>query len=100
MSTFSAPSNLPARKPASAGDLLLGILLGLLPLLLLAILVAATLALTAFIRQQFAASGFFAQQQAALITLIAGLVVALLVYTVSLVLIFRRVKAWQQVGAS
>ena len=37
-------------------------------------------------------------QQAALITLIAGLVVAMVIFAIAIVLVLRRVGAWQQKG--
>ena len=39
-------------------------------------------------------------QQAALITLIAGLVVAMVIFAIAIVLVLRRVGAWQQKGAT
>ncbi len=57
------------------------------------------LAVTALIRQLFDPSGFFVVQQAALITLIAGLVIAFVIFVVAIVLTLRRVAAWQQIGA-
>ena len=54
-----------------------GILTGLIPLGLLVVMVLATVLLTTLARLLFAGSGFFAQQRAAVIVLIAGLGVAL-----------------------
>jgi hypothetical protein len=82
------------------GSVLRGVLVGLIPLGLLLVLVALTFLLTALARLLVASSGFFAQQQAAVIVLIAGLVVALAVYVVAIVRTMRRVKAWQLGGAS
>jgi NADH:ubiquinone oxidoreductase subunit 6 (subunit J) len=62
-------------------------------------MVVIALAVTALVRQIFAPSGFFVVQQAALITLITGLVIALVIYVVAIVLTLRRVAAWQQIGA-
>lgn len=91
----------PAQNPSSQfkGSALRGALIGLIPPGLLLAFVAVTILLTALARQLVAASGFFAQQQAALIVLVAGLVVALVVYIIAIVLTLRRVTAWQQNGA-
>jgi hypothetical protein len=75
-----------------------GILIGLIPFGLLLLVVAITLLLTALARQLVASSGFFAQQQTSLIVLIAGLVVALVVYILALVRILRNITFWQQNG--
>ena len=85
--------------PYWENDTLRGALRGLVPLGLLVVVVVITLALTALLRQMVASSGFFVQQQAAIITLIAGLVLALAVYGVTIVLTLRRVATWQQAGS-
>jgi hypothetical protein len=97
-SQFSNTFNGPAQNPSAPykGSVLRGAVVGLIPLVLLLVLVAITFLLTARARQLVASSGFFAQQQVAVIVLIAGLVVALVVYVVAIVLTMRRVKAWQQ----
>lgn len=94
-------SNNPAPEPSSRlrGSALRGALIGLIPLGLLIVLVIVALLLTALARQLVAASGFFVQQQAAVIVLIAGLVLALAVYIIAIVFTLRRVSAWQQDGA-
>ncbi len=76
-----------------------GLLVGLIPLGLLAAVVGIALLLTALARQMFEGSGFFAQQQAALIVLIVGLLLAIAVFAVAAWRVFRRVAAWQQSGA-
>jgi hypothetical protein len=76
-----------------------GLLVGLIPLVLLAAVVGISILLTALARQMFAGSGFFAQQQAALIVLIAGLILAIAVFVVAIWRVLRRVAAWQQSGA-
>ena len=81
------------------GSALRGFLAGLIPLGLLLLIVAITLLLTALARQLVASSGFFAQQQASVLVLIAGLVVALVVYVVAIVRTLRWVKVWQRGGA-
>ena len=73
-----------------------GLLTGLIPLGLLIVIVAVTVALTALARQLFVGSGFFAQQQAAVIVLIAGLLLACIVYAVALWRTLRSVSIWQQ----
>ena len=73
-----------------------GVLVGLIPLGLLAGIVAITLLVTALARQLVAGSGFFVQQQTALIALIVGLVLAIVVYAVSIWRVLRRVKIWQR----
>jgi uncharacterized membrane protein YidH (DUF202 family) len=76
-----------------------GLLVGLIPLGLLAAVVGIALLLTAFAHQLFEGAGFFAQQQAALIVLIAGLTLAIAVFAVAIWRVLRRVAAWQQSGA-
>lgn len=90
-------SNVPARNQPEGG-ILKSVLLGLIPLALLLVLVIAALLLTALTRQLTAASGFFAQQQVAVIVLIAGLGLAIVVYILALVLTLRRVRGWQPGG--
>jgi uncharacterized membrane protein len=70
-----------------------GFLTGIIPLILLVIIVVIALAGTALVRQLFAPAGFFAQQQAAVITLVVGLVIALVVYVGTIVRALRRVAA-------
>ena len=96
MSTLS--SSLQNLSPQRGSDALRGALLGLVPLVLLVLIVAIALALAALARQLFAASGFFAQQQAAVIILIAGFVLALIAYVIAIVLTMRRIAGWQQNG--
>jgi uncharacterized membrane protein len=97
----SLPSNfeVPAQPSTSENNTWRGLLIGFTPLVALLILVVISLAVTALVRQIFAPSGFFVVQQTALITLIAGLVIALVIYVVAIVLALRRVAAWQQIGA-
>ncbi len=77
-------------------DTLQGVLRGLIPLGLLVVIIVITLALTALMRQLLAPSGFFAQQQAAVITLIIGLVLSLIIYGLAIFFTLRRVANWQQ----
>src|SRR5215469_14368373 len=81
------------------GSSLRGVLAGLIPLGLLLVFVALTVLLTALARQLVASAGFFAQRQTALIVLIAGLVVALVVYILAIVRTLRNITFWQQSGA-
>lgn len=71
---------------------------GWIPLGLLAVMVAITIALTGLGRQLFADLGFFAQQQASLIVLIAGLLLACAIYVVAFWRTLQRVSIWQQEG--
>ncbi len=81
------------------GSALRGFFVGLIPLGLLLLVVAITVLLTALARQLVASSGFFVQQQASVIVLIAGLVVALVVYIIAVVRTLRSVTTWQRSGA-
>ena len=83
----------------SKGSALQGILAGLIPLGLLMLVVALTVLLTALARQLVASSGFFAQQQASIIVLISGLVVALVIYIIAIVCTMRSITTWQRSGA-
>lgn len=77
-----------------------GVLVGFIPLGLLLLVVAITVLLTALARQLVASSGFFAQQQASLIVLIVGMVLALVVYIIAIVRTLRSVTTWQRAGAA
>ncbi len=90
----------PAQTSASAlkGSAWRGILIGLIPLGLLLALVAVTLLLTTLARLLMGSAGFYAQQQAAVIVLIAGLILASGVYVIALWRVVRRVATWQHVG--
>ena len=96
MSTLS--SNSQNLSPQRGSDALRGALLGLVPLVLLVLIIAIVLAFAALARQLFASSGFFAQQQAAVIILVAGFVLALAVYVIAIILTMRRIASWQQNG--
>jgi len=95
--TFNDPAqslSLPHKDSA-----LRGFLVGFIPLGLLLLIGAVTVLLTALVRQLVASSGFFAQQQASVIVLIAGLVVALVVYVIAIVRTMRNITSWQLNGA-
>ena len=81
------------------GSAMRGVLVGLIPLGLLLLIVAITVLLTALSRQLFASSGFFAQQQASIIVLIVGMVLALVIYIVAIVRTLRSVTTWQRSGS-
>jgi uncharacterized membrane protein len=96
MSTLSSSSqNL---SPQRGRDALRGALLGLVPLGSLVLIIAVAVALAALARQLLAAPGFFAQQQAAVIILVAGFVLALVAYVIAIILTTRRIASWQQIG--
>jgi uncharacterized membrane protein len=101
---FSLPSNsgvsTQAQSSSPGNSTWRGILIGFIPLALLAVVVAIALAVTALMRQFFAPSGFFVEQQAVLITLIAGLIIALVLFVIAIVFTLRRVTAWQQIGVT
>ena len=103
MSTHSIDeSTVPAREPSAEvkGSAVRGAWVGLGPLGILAGFVALAVVLTALARQLAAGSGFFAQQEAVLSTLIAGLVLAIVVFAIAVWRVLRRVAAWQQAGAA
>lgn len=103
MSTHSIEdSTAPVGQPSAerTGSAVRGALIGLGPLGLLAGFVALAVVLTALARALVADAGFFAQQQAALSTLIAGLVLAILIFAIAVWRVLRRVAAWQQAGAA
>src|SRR5579859_6629022 len=103
MSTYSIDeSTVPAREPAAEvkSPVVRGAWVGLVPLGLLAGFVALAVVLTALARQLAVGSGFFTQKQAALIILIAGLVLAIVVFALAVWRVLRRVAAWQQAGAA
>ncbi len=103
MSTHSIDeSTIPGQTPSSelTSSAWRGALIGLVPLGLLIGIVVVSLLLTALAHQIFAASGFFAQQQASVIVLIVGLVLAVAVYAVATWRVLRRVGIWQQERAA
>jgi ABC-type nickel/cobalt efflux system permease component RcnA len=103
MSTHSIKdSTVPTQEPSTEvkGSAIRGALIGLIPLGLLAGCVALAVVLTMLARQLVAGSGFFVQQQAALITLIVGLVLAILVFAIACWRVLRQVAAWQRTGVA
>ena len=95
--TFNDPAQIPSLP--HRGSALRGVLVGFIPLGLLLLVVAITVLLTALARQLVASSGFFVQQQASMIVLIVGLVVALVVYIIAIVRTMRNITSWQRSGA-
>src|SRR5215831_21291821 len=96
---YDASFSSPVQKQASSqGSVLRGIIAGFIPLVLLLIVSAITIFLTALARQLLASSGFFAQQQASLIVLVAGLFVALGVYIFAIVRTLRKITSWQRIN--
>ena len=101
MSTHSIDeATVPAQEPSSQsrGSAIRGVLVGLVPLGLLAGFVALALVLTALARQLVPNTDFSVQQQAVLVTQIAGLIVAVAVFAVAIWRVLQRVAVWQQVG--
>src|ERR1700674_4355424 len=98
MSAQSLEGSNASTRNQPEGGILKGVLLGLIPLALLVVLVIAALLLPPLPRQLTAVSGFVAQQQVAVIVLIAGLGLAIVVYILALVLTLRRVRGWQPGG--
>lgn len=102
MSTHSIEdSTVPTREPSAEvkGSAVRGAWVGLGPLGLLAGFVALAVVLTALARLLAAGAGFFAQQQAVLGTLVAGLVLAIVIFAIGIWRVLRRVAAWQRDGA-
>ena len=95
--TFNGPAQSPSLP--HRGSALRGFLVGFIPLGLLLLIGAVTVLLTALVRQLVASSGFFAQQQASVIVLIVGLVVALMFCIIAIVRIMRNITSWQRSGA-
>ncbi|MBV9689336.1 MAG: hypothetical protein JO202_06470 [Ktedonobacteraceae bacterium] len=93
---MSVRSSEPAGRNPSA---LSGALLGVIPLVLLVGVVLMALSGAVLARQLVAASGFFVQQEAALVILIAGFVLAVVVFALAIRQVLKRVAGWQQSGA-
>ena len=91
---FHDPTQIPV--PQQQGSVLRGIVAGFIPLGLLLLVAVMTVLLTALVRQLVASSGFFAQQQASVIVLIVGLLVALVIYIIALVRTLRKITSWQR----
>ncbi|MGZ3609861.1 MAG: hypothetical protein ACXWPS_05550 [Ktedonobacteraceae bacterium] len=102
MSTHSIDENTtPAPQAVEAkGSALHGVLIGLIPLGLLAGFVLIAVVATALARELTAGGGFYVQQEAALITLIAGLVLAIVVFAIACWRVLHQVGLWQKAGAA
>ncbi|MGZ3615824.1 MAG: hypothetical protein ACXWOL_02820 [Ktedonobacteraceae bacterium] len=102
MSTHSIDENTtPAPQAVEAkGSALHGVLIGLIPLGLLAGFVLIAVVATALARELTAGGGFYVQQEAALITLIAGSVLAIVVFAIACWRVLHQVGLWQKAGAA
>lgn len=95
-SSTSAPRPLGYRAPS--GELGGGILAGFVPLVRLILMLVVALALPLVTRLVTGSQSFAVQQSATVIALAVGLVLAAIVYAVSLVGAFRQLRAWREVG--
>lgn len=75
-----------------------GTLVGLVPLGVLAGMVGLALVLTALVQAVTVGQDVATEKTAPLITLTVGVVVAVVTSVVALVRVWRRMRAWQQVG--
>ena len=102
MSTHSIDeTTAPTPQPVEVkGSALHGVLIGLIPLGLLAGFVLIAVVATALARELTAGGGFYVQQQAALITLIVGLVLAIVVFAIACWRVLHQVGIWQKAGAA
>ena len=93
--TTSAPQSVEVK-----GSALHGVLIGLIPLGLLAGFVLIAVVATALARELTAGGGFYIQQEAALITLIVGLVLAIVVFAIACWRVLHQVGLWQKAGVA
>ncbi len=103
MSTHSigeATAPAPQQSAKMKGSALRGVLIGLIPLGLLSGTVLIAIVATAIARELTAGGGFYAQQEAALITLIVGLVLAIVVFAIACWRVLHQVGLWQKAGAA
>lgn len=75
-----------------------GARLGLTPLLCLTLVVVAALGFAPVVRTLLASQGFFTEQDAEIVVLVGGLVLAAVVYVATLVRSLRRVRHWHYAG--
>ncbi len=94
----TAPS--PQTSVEAKGSALRGVLIGLIPLGLLAGVVLLTIIATAIARDLTTSGGFYVQQEAALITLIVGLVLAIVVFAIACWRVMREVATWQKASVT
>ena len=90
----------PQQSVEVQGAALHGILSGLIPLGLLASVVLIAHVATALARELTTGGGFYVQQQAALITLIVGLVLAIVVFAIACWRVLHQVGLWQKAGVA
>jgi hypothetical protein len=90
----------PQQSVEVKGSAVHGILIGLIPLGLLAGVVLIAVVTTALARELAAGGGFYVQQQAALITLIVGLILAIVVFAIACWRVLRQVATWQKTGVA
>jgi hypothetical protein len=88
----------PQQSIEAKGSALHGVLIGLIPLGLLAVIVLLAVVTTALAREVTAGGGFYAQQEAALITLVVGLVLAVVVFAIACWRVLHHVGLWQKAG--
>ena len=103
MSTHSideATAQAPQQSVEAKGSALHGVLIGLIPLGLLAGVVLLAVIATAIARELTASGGFYVQQEAALITLIVGLVLAIVAFAIACWRVLHLVGLWQKAGAA
>lgn len=94
----TAPS--PQQSVETKGSALDGVLIGLIPLGLLAVIVLIAVVATALARELIAGGGFYVQQEAALVTLIVGLVLANAAFAIAFWRVLHLVGLWQKAGAA
>lgn len=75
-----------------------GLLAGLMPLIRLVVLLALAVILPLIARLVLGGQGFATQQEVAVIALVVMLLIAAIVYTISLVGVFRRMREWRESG--
>lgn len=103
MSTHLIEKSTTRARESSAeakGSAVRGALIGLIPLELLAGVVLVAIVVTALARGLADDGGFFVQQQTALITLIVGLVLAIVVFALAVWRVVRQIAAWQRTGVA
>jgi hypothetical protein len=74
-------------------------LIGCIPLGVLVVLVVAAVGLTAVARALTGGQGFATEQLATVLTLVPGLALGFVLYTIALVRVWRRMTAWRLAGA-
>ena len=90
----------PQQSVEVKGSAIHGVLIGLIPLGLLAGFVLIAVVATALARELTAGGGFYVQQEAAVITLIVGLVLAIVVFAIACWRVLHQVGLWQKAGVA